>query len=346
LGDLGGGGVSSIATSISSDGSVVAGYSSSGLFSSEVFRWSGGNAVGLGFSTPTFTSYTRRTVIISANGGTVVSGQGLIWNAGSISSISGAPTWLETTAVSGDGNTIVGYRSQGVPLGFVEAFVSMAGTSSALNLGFSGGFSAAMAISDDGTVIAGHGGPSGSFGGFVYQGGNVTSFQPDGFVLGISGNGSSVVGATQAGMGVAFRWQNGSTISLGDLSGGPTRSDAYAVSLGGDRVVGVGYTVNGAEAFVWDEATGMESLADRLVGQGVDLSSEGWTRIVAAYDISDDGRFVVGYGIRNGVNEAFIADIGTSQVPEPSTYGALAVATLAIGRSILRRKRKSEVKAT
>lgn len=345
LGDLGGGAVGSVATSISSDGSVVAGYSASGLFSSEVFRWSSGTFVGLGFSTPTSSSYTRRTVSISSDGGTIVSGQGVIWNEGVVSSVAAIFPWSETTAVSGNGNSVVGYGASGSPPPFVEAFVNTSGTSSVLNLGFAGGFSAATAISDDGTVIAGHGGPSGAYGGFVYQGGSVTSFQPYGFVLGISGNGTSAVGTTQSGSGVAFLWQNGSTLSLGDLSGGPTRSDGYAVSLAGDRVVGIGYSADGAEAFVWDEGTGMESLADRLIGEGVDLHSQGWTRIAAAYDISDDGRFVVGYGIRNGFNEAYIADIGAAQVPEPSTYGAIAVVTVVIAGSVFRMNRRADEKA-
>ncbi len=55
---------------------------------------------------------------------------------------------------------------------------------------------------------------------------------------------------------------------------------------------------------------------------GVDPAADGWTKLSSAYGVSADGNTIVGYGIRNNNNEAFVAVIPTI-VPEPAA-GALA----------------------
>jgi len=101
-------------------------------------------------------------------------------------------------------------------------------------------------------------------------------------------------------------------VGLGDLPGGDFGSGASSVSGDGSIIVGFGTSASGKEAFVWDEANGMQVLAQVLSNQGIDIS--GWT-LSSATGISADGSTIVGYGTNPaGFQEAFIATI-----PEPST---------------------------
>ncbi len=114
-------------------------------------------------------------------------------------------------------------------------------------------------------------------------------------------------------------------IGLGSIPGGVSRSQANAVSDDGSMVVGMSLGVgnNGETAFLWDSSNGMRSLSDVLLSQGDDLS--GWNQLLEAYDISGDGRTIVGYGINSsGRSEAFLARI--TAVPEPSSFSLLCVA--------------------
>jgi uncharacterized membrane protein len=122
-------------------------------------------------------------------------------------------------------------------------------------------------------------------------------------------------------------------ISIGDLPGGSTSAAADDVSGDGSVIVGFGSSVNGTEAFRWTQATGMQRLWDVLVASGVNPANDGWTKLVEAYGISDDGNTIVGYGVRNGNNEAFLAVI-----PEPTMLAALALAATAL---ITKRRRRA-----
>ena len=149
-------------------------------------------------------------------------------------------------------------------------------------------------------------------------------------VSGVSADGSVVVGSGNSASGSeAFRWtQAGGMVGLGDLPGGGFISQAYGVSADGSVVVGIGNSTSGGEAFIWDEANGMKSLESILIAQSVG-GIEGWS-LRHAYDISADGRTIVGYGINpSGDTEAFIATI-----PEPNTALLLGVglASLAVRR--------------
>jgi hypothetical protein len=97
-------------------------------------------------------------------------------------------------------------------------------------------------------------------------------------------------------------------------------------------IVGFGSSANGTEAFRWTQATGMQRLWDVLVASGVNPANDGWTTLLEAYGISDDGNTIVGYGVRNGTNEAFLAVI-----PEPTSLAAIALSTSAL---IARRGRR------
>jgi hypothetical protein len=97
--------------------------------------------------------------------------------------------------------------------------------------------------------------------------------------------------------------------------------------------VGTGISDIGAEAFLWTPQDGMRRLQDVLtVDLGLDLT--GWT-LRDARAVTPDGLTVVGWGTRNGNNEAFVAVIPTI-VPEPAA-GALAL--LGVSSILLLRRR-------
>jgi probable HAF family extracellular repeat protein len=167
----------------------------------------------------------------------------------------------------------------------------------------------------------------------------------EGVALGVSGDGSSVVGAST---GQAFRWTkdkglqqivsgdafaasfDGSVIvgrtsgwqafrwteqsgveQLGDLPGGIVASEAHDVSADGSIVVGWSSTDKDETAFIWDARYGMRDLHDVLNQQGVELV--GW-HLTSVEAVSADGLTLVGQG-RNpaGDYEAWAAVI-----PEPN----------------------------
>jgi probable HAF family extracellular repeat protein len=152
---------------------------------------------------------------------------------------------------------------------------------------------------------------------------------------GVSGDGSVVVGQSESLNGTeAFRWTTGGMLSLGDLPGGSFSSYATGVSGDGSVVVGAGQSASGEEAFLWTAGGGMEGLYALLLADGADLT--GWSRLERAQDISPDGRYVVGWGIRNNGNtEAFLADLGPqgAEVPEASTWAAVGALALAVGHT-------------
>jgi probable HAF family extracellular repeat protein len=146
----------------------------------------------------------------------------------------------------------------------------------------------------------------------------------------VSADGETVVGVGNSGVGTfAFRWTVETGMqSLGLMAGG-SFSSATAISADGQVVVGFGGLRDGsASAFVHRDLLGMVSLSEYLVGRGVDLS--GWTSLTRANAVSADGRFVVGNGIFNGQERAFIADLGV--IPAPGALALLGLAGLARSR--------------
>jgi probable HAF family extracellular repeat protein len=108
----------------------------------------------------------------------------------------------------------------------------------------------------------------------------------------------------------AFRWQNGVMQDLGTLGG--DRSYAYGVSADGSVVVGMAFNAAGQNrAFRWTQAGEMEDLnqtyASLLAG----------SRLLGAFAISPDGRYIVGAGINAATSgfEAFLLDTGSRCTP-------------------------------
>jgi probable HAF family extracellular repeat protein len=114
-------------------------------------------------------------------------------------------------------------------------------------------------------------------------------------------------------------------VSLGRLPGGTT-SWATDVTADGSTIVGWSQSSVGQRAFLWSAATGMVDIQQLLST----VVPSDWT-LTNANAISADGTTIVGYGIHNGHNEAWV---GT--VPAPGALAALALAAAVTGRRRLR----------
>lgn len=119
----------------------------------------------------------------------------------------------------------------------------------------------------------------------------------DGRALGISGDGSVVVGRFFSAYGFqAFRWTKATgVVGLGDFPGGGYESAARGASNDGSVIAGYGRSTNGYEASIWTEAGGMEGLGD-LPGGIFDSSASA---------ISGDGKVIVGGSESGNGFEAF-----------------------------------------
>ena len=81
----------------------------------------------------------------------------------------------------------------------------------------------------------------------------------------VSADGTTVVGTSGSANGVreAFRWTKaGGMKGLGALGGATFFSDAYTVSGNGSAVVGESVSASGMEAFRWTQAAGMRCAAE------------------------------------------------------------------------------------
>jgi probable HAF family extracellular repeat protein len=310
------------ATGVSADGSVVVGASGD-IFTQRAWRWTaGGGMVGLG---PTSVSTAASGV--SADGSTVV-GQpptgtlaGWRWTeSGGFQDLGLAAAY----AASSDGSVIAGARL--VTAGGQLALQAVRWTSSGA-VPITTFPSAPRGISSDGSVLVGGStrpqSPTPPFM-FVTEAfrwtsvsgmvglGDLPSGQVRSEASAVSADGSVVVGYGSSASGIeAFRWTSaGGMVGLGDLPGGLFNSEALAVSADGSIVVGKG---DGTESkpFIWDATNGMRNLSTVLTDLGLDLT--GWD-LRTATGISADGSTIVGDGVNNGVEQAWIAVI-----PEPGT---------------------------
>lgn len=182
------------------------------------------------------------------------------------------------------------------------------------------------ALSADGTVAVGYGN-----GGFVWTatGGRIDFGQQPGtpgYALGISGDGTKVVGQgnTPTGGRMAFRWSIGApTFELLGVLNGYARSTGTGASADGSVVVGqstAGATDTSSQAFRWDPMTGMIGL--------------GFTRPGSIYStatgISRDGTTICGWSQAfAGDTDAFVyrASTGMQMLPQlPGTPQARSYA--------------------
>jgi probable HAF family extracellular repeat protein len=275
LGDLPGGAADGAANGISTDGLTLAG-GSAGSSGPEAFRWTqAGGAVGLGDLAGG--AFASEALDVSADGAVLVGAatssagpQAFGWTqAGGmvgLGDLSGGAFASEARGVSANGGVVVG-----------------AGSSTAGPQAFRWTLAGMTALGD-------------------LPGGAFASAAND-----VSPSGSTSVGfGTNASGKLAVRriepqkWR-----PLGELPGGLFGSEALALSADGSVVVGTSEGTSGPEAFVWTRGTGVRSLQG-LLEDGLGLDLTGWERLVAAEDVSDDGRSLVGYGLRGGVEHAFV----------------------------------------
>ena len=320
------------AVGVSSDGTYVAGYSGGGPAGQRAFRWSATGGFEL-FGQPNSTTPYG----ISGDGSTVVgqgdsyptSGGAFRWSSGAIQIIGGSG-WVATAANS-DASVIVGATGSGNR----QAVRWVNGSQQTLGSLAPGASSTALAVTSDGLTVVGEAATSFAGGqvAFRWTGGGMQSLGTlaggnASWATGISGDGAAIVGASTATEGLrAFLWTAaGGMESLGVMAIG-SYSSATAISADGRVVVGFGGLADGTQsAFIHHDSFGMMSLMDYLTNRGVNMS--GWEVLGKATGVSGDGRYVVGNGIFNGSERAFIADIGV--IPAPGAAPVLAIAGLAV----------------
>jgi MYXO-CTERM domain-containing protein len=346
LGNLPGPEVFSWARAVSADGSVVVGYSGSPAGSREAFRWTeAGGMVSLGVLP---TQLSSEATAVSADGSVIVgvttnsqAVEAFRWTAkGGLTGLGDLPGndfLSKASGVSADGAIVVGtgnYSAGGGPhpvTGEAFRWTAMDGMVGLGDVPGGIGCSRAAAISADGSTIVGRGDAQASFQaedmGVAYRwtatgGMTALGFLPGGSTFSaaaaVSADGSVVVGQSRSAADVeAFRWTpSGGMRSLGFVSPLHTGSVANAVSADGAIVVGIGLSNLSSvppEAFIWDQARGMQSVAKVLQGFGIDLGN--W-RLQDVAGVSADGRTIVGTGVSpEGHAEAWLARLPEMIVP-------------------------------
>lgn len=368
LGDLPGGGPSSIAHGISADGSTVVGRSRSDINGPdstgfEAFRWNRPQGiVGLG-SLPN-TSAADSSIAYGVSGdGSVTVGEaqsaavGNFFEAFRHTDTGGmqglgllpSPNFPLSIAygVSSDGQQVVGES------GVAQAFrwTASEGLVPIDPLPGNREVFRAYAISGDGTTIVGEGagvvtGPN-SAEGFVFTAdtgtvgvGDLAGGDDFSVARGVSADGTTVVGYSRSSHGgdvinedEAFIWtMAGGIVGLGVLDTGATASQAFDVSADGQVIVGRSGTGR-SEAVVWDGAGEIRAVREILeeLGQGEELIGWSLTEVVG---VSDDGRTLAGNGINpDGESEAWAAVI-----PEPSSL----LISLALWSACAARRRRAK----
>ncbi len=224
--------------------------------------------------------------------------------------------------------TIVG-KANGT--GYYRAFSYTTG-GGLVDLGtLGGGHSSANAINDAGVIVGGANTSDGASRAFSYTsaGGmiNLGSLGGgDAAANALSASGAFIAGYSSLAVGDdkhAFVYTTaGGMVDLGTLGG--IEAAAKGVNNSGE-VVGVSYLPNFQENAFYAVGSTMYNLNDLVT------NLDGWT-LVSANGINDLGQ-IVGYGVINGENHAFLL----TAIPEPSTYAALAgLAALAL--ALIRRR--------
>ena len=307
-------GFHSNATDVSADGSTVVGYRASlseGIF--EAFRWTASEGIVLLGDLPGG-NFHSNAYSVSANGLVVVgrshsaSGyEAFRWTESEgmigLGDLPGGGFWSEAHGVSTNGSVVVGF---GQSVSGMEAFRWTA-SGGMVSLGSS---SIAYDTSADGSVVVG------SCGGEAFRwtedtGMVILGTLPGGSLAAaayaVSADGSVVVGSSGSALGLeSFRW----TAETGMVGLGlPSYAGACAVSADGSILLANVSTPATSKALIWDAANGMRNLQDVLENDyGLDLT--GWTLLLEATGISDDGLTIVGSGMKSdGYVEAWIATL-------------------------------------
>lgn len=349
IGDLAGGNFQSVANGVSGNGLVVVGNSSSDTGYKAISWTANGGFVNLGANGNAQGVSNDGSIVVGSSGS-----QAFRWSAGSgivgLGDLAGGAFESTASDVSGNGSVVVGASTS---TSGREAFRWSAG-SGMVGLGdLAGGDykSYASGVSGDGSVVVGYGTTATGIEAFRWTTGsgmvslgdlageNANSFSQNSYAVGVSEDGSVVVGYGTSDSGQeAFRWTaSGGMVGLGDLAGGNFQSVAYDSSDDGSVVVGFGISASGyEEAFIWEQGSGMHSLKDLLTTvYGLDLGD--W-RLGRAYGVSADGQIIVGTGSHDGVMEGWVIDLNLSPVPEPTSVWMFGCGLLVLLWGVSRRK--------
>ncbi len=167
-----------------------------------------------------------------------------------------------------------------------------------------GAASGALAVSNDGSLVAGWAWSAAGFEAVRWHRGGAA--EPLGDLAG--GNVQSAIaaisrdqkilagtGTTAAGQEITL-WTADGIRGLGDLPGGNLASEPFAMTPRADVIVGRGASPGCMQAVRWTEADGLEGLGDLPGGACESI----------ALGVSDDGGVVVGYGTGPAGQEAFV----------------------------------------
>jgi len=315
------GATTGVATSVSDDGLVVAGYAridgitqaivwteaagfhSIGAFidSSDAQGISGDGNVVVGEST--YTSNLVRSFRSS--------------QAGPPQTMPMLSTGLNNSSwaldASYDGSVIVGqsWGSNGYnPVRWTASGVQALGNLPTTNHG------EALGVSGDGSVIVGYSYTPGQFqhpfrwtaATGMQDLGHLGTINQGGIANEVSGDGNVIVGYSYSASGPeAFRWtQATGMVGLGDVPGGSFSSTAWDANHDGSIIVGGSASGTPDSAFVWTQQLGMITLGQYLTMNGV-TGFSGWI-FYTATAISADGTTILGYGANpSGSQDGFIA---------------------------------------
>jgi len=318
----------SLGTSLSADGGIALGASTSGI----AYTWTRENGrydFGLEPGMPSWIA----PYDLSDDGGIlagemIVSGQNRAFRRvgnGPLVNLGALATFHRSKArgISGDGGTVVGSSEFGTSSGIAFRWTEQGGMQGLGYVRPGGTFSQANAISRDGTTIIGISYTNGVYDAFVWRDGpgmlglpRLPGSSPNSTAQAdaVNTDGSVIVGSSYSPVTLqasAVRWTTAGVESLGSVTGYP-RSHAYAVSGSGDLIAGDLFSsLTGLPntVFLWTPQTGMRLFTDYLSGYGISVPPGYRMNHVSA--ISDDGLTFTGnlISLSSGNQEAFVATV-------------------------------------
>lgn len=344
--------ISSTATGVSADGSIVVGNDIDTSINSTTmpFIWNSNTNSRIQLSGPINSGFTgisadgTKAVGFFQTGGITSNGGPFIYDVAT-----GTPSYMSATATGGVMNA--------VPTG-----ISADGTTISANLYTLNGYQVAgsgpyggplammpylaeghaNAVSADGSVIVGDMGNAFRFtqGTYTFLG----NINPVTRALSVSGDGSVVVGSSESydsNYSRSFIWTDAN--GLVDLNIPSAKSSAIDISDDGFVIVGKTFDGStGDHAYLYDRSAGQYyDLLSLLNTNGV-TGSGSWSQIYTANSISGNsssGYNIVGQGLIGGDRRAFlIKGLTLTSVPEPSGFALAAFATGIFAFTARRRK--------
>jgi probable HAF family extracellular repeat protein len=236
----------------------------------------------------------------------------------------GGGIYSDALAISGDARTIVGV---GTSIYGRQTVVWIDGEGPNLLTGVTG---SPVALSHDGTVVAGNGPAFRAVDGVQIALGTPPNHSST-FVRGVSADGSVVVGFVDGPGSEAFRWTaNQGFEGLDDLPGGNFLSSAYAISADASTVVGQGFSEDAlgesrGEAFRYRDDIGMVGLGF-LPGDNHSLATA----------VSANGSVVAGLSVSgSGLSRPFRWTETTGMVELGAGYSASSVTGMSADGSVV-----------